>query len=316
MRLRITALAIGVLAALTAIAKEYKIGYVDSDRVIARYEAAVEAKRQLDAEIDRFEVRAESLKAEYDNAKQEYESQELTLSEEGKRAKQAEVDQRKRRYEAYLSEVYGREGRIEQKNRELIAPIVQKIDSAVAKLAAEERFSLVVDASKAGIIFAEPGLDLTQLVVDELNREYTPVTPTQQRKLFVVTIIWETNEQARQDRIGEKIRTFSYDFVQAAPNVEMVASRKADEIAQERNLSGQQIQLDQALEIARALDADYVVYGFCSQHDRRTNFELSVADVRLSVVKQAQAGEAEREELLREQVGSVVRVLLSSVQDQ
>jgi outer membrane protein len=313
-RLRLAALAAAALA--VAAAKDIKVGYVDSDRVIARYEAAVEAKRQLDQEIGRFEARAESLRADYENAKQEYQSQELTLSEEGKRAKLAEVEQLKRRHEAYLSEVYGREGRIEQKNRELIAPLVQKIDSAVAGIAAEEGFTLVVDASKAGIVFAEPGLDLTQMVIDELNREYTPVTPTQQRKLFVIAVIWDVNDQAKQDRTGEQIRTFAYDFIQAAPNVEMVANRKADEIAQQRNLSGQQIQLDQALDIARTLDADYVVYGFCSRRDRRINFELSVAEVRLSTVRQTQSGEAERPEVLREQVGAVVRVLLSSVQNQ
>lgn len=297
------------------LAREFKIGYVDTDRVIARCETAAEAKRLLAQEISRLEAKVDSLRNDYESAREEYESQQLTLSEEGRRSKQADVEQKKRRYEVFLNEVYGSEGRIEQKNRELIAPIVKKIDSAVARIATEEGFSLVVDAAKAGILFAAAGLDLTQMVIDELNREYVPVTPGAQRRRFVIPIIWEMNDQAKQDRIGQQIRTFVYDFVQAAPNTEVIANRRADEIAQERNLTGQQIGLEQAIEMGRCLDVDYVVYGFCSKRDRRISFELSLADVRLSTVRQTQSGEAERPELLREQVGAVMRVLLSSIQD-
>lgn len=307
-----TATVVGILQA--ALAREFKIGYVDTDRVIARCEAAAEAKRMLTQEISRLEARVDSLRDDYENARQEYESQQLTLSEEGRRSKQADVEQKKRRYEAFLNEVYGSEGRIEQKNRELIAPIVKKIDSAVARIAADEGFSLVVDAAKAGILFAIPGLDLTQFVIDELNREYVTVAAGAQRRRFLVSIIWETNDQAKQDRVGQQIRAFVYDFVQAAPNAEVIANRRVDEIAQERNLAGQQIALEQALDIGRSLDVDYVLYGSCGKRDRRISFELSLADVRLSTVRQTQSAEAERPELLREQVGAVMRVLLSGIQ--
>ncbi|MEO0074432.1 MAG: OmpH family outer membrane protein [candidate division WOR-3 bacterium] len=295
-------------------AKEFKIGYVDTDRVIARCEAAAEAKRLLTQEIGRLEAKVDSLRNDYEAARQEYDSQQLTLSEEGRRSKQADVEQKKRRYEAFLNEVYGNEGRIEQKNRELIAPIVRRIDSAVARIAADEGFSLVVDAAKAGILFAVQGLDLTDMVIDELNREYVPVAPGSQRRRFVVTPIWETNDQAKQERTGQQIRTFVSDFVQAAPNTEVIPPRRTDEVALERNLTDQQIALEQALDIGRSLDVDYVIYGSCSKRDRRISFELSLADVRLSTVRQTQSGEAERPEFLREQVGAVMRVLLSAIQ--
>lgn len=304
---------VGSAAALVGMGKDFKVGYVDTDRVIAKYEAAIEAKRQLEVEISRFELRADSLKTDYERAKQEYESQQLTLSEDGKRAKLAEVEQRKRRYESYLSEVYGRDGRIEQKNRELIAPIVEKIDSAVAKLASEEGFSLVVDASKAGIVFGQPELDLTQLVIAELNREFTPVMTAQQKLSYVIVKIWDVNDQAQQDQTGRLIRSYAFDFIKTSPQAEMTAIGRVDQITIERNLGNQQIQREQALEIARALSADYVVYGFCSRRDRKVTFDLAIADVRLGNELKVQQGTADRDELLREQVGAVVRVLLSSV---
>jgi len=309
------ALAVTLAAALLLAAKEYKIGYVDTDRVIAKYEAAIEAKKELDAAIAKFEAKADSLKTDYEQAKQEYESQQLTLSEEGKRAKMAEVNQRKQRYDSYLADIYGKDGKIDQKNKELIAPIIEKIDSSVTLLAADEGFALVLDATKAGIVYSQTGLDLTDLVVDELNREFEPVAPVSTGKqVYALVPVYNSNDQAQQDRVGARIRDFVYDLIRVQSNVDMVANAKVDQELQNRGLQTQQVQQDKALEVARALDADYVVFGTASKQDRRIQFELSLVNVRLGTLLKTQDGTANRIEDLQEQVGSVVRVLLAAIE--
>lgn len=291
------------------------VGYIDSDRVIARYEAAIEAKRQLNAEIAKFEAKADSLKQEYEKAKAEYESQQLTLSEEGKRAKLAEVESRKRRYDNYLNEVYGTGGKIEQKNRELIAPIVEQIDSVVSRLAVEQGMALVFDAAKAGIVYAQTGLDLTELVIAELNRQFAPVTPTGPVSFYYAVLpIFETNDLARQEQTGSKLRNLIYGQVESRPKVKMIANAKVDNTIQERGLAGQQLAQDKILDVARAVNADFVIYGTCSKRERRTSFELTIADVRLGTVLSTQTGESERDELLPERVGAAVQALLTSVE--
>ena len=304
-----------LLAALSMLAaKETRIGYIDTDRVIEKYDGSVEAKKTLDSAIARFEAKADSLKTDYEQAKQEYESQQLTLSEEGKRSKMAEVTQRKQRYDSYLGEVYGKNGKIDQKNKELLAPIVQKMDSVVSRLADDEGFSLVLDASKAGIVYSTTGLDLTQMVIDELNREFEPVAPTVSGKVYYTIMpIYNTNDQAQQDRVGGRIRDFSYDLLRTQPRAEMIANAKVDQQLTTRGVLNQQIVQDKALEAARALDADYVVFGTATKQDRRIQFELSLADVRLGTLVKTQAGTANRIEDLQVEVGSVIRVLIADI---
>lgn len=316
-RSTIRRLAIGIGLVMTASlpAKEYRIGYIDSDRVIQKYEAAVEAKKELDTEISKAEAQAESLKQDWEKAKQEYESQELTLSEEGKRSKLAEVEQRKRRYDSFLDEVYRQGGKIDQKNRELIAPIVEKINSAVSKLAQDEGFALVLDASKSEIVFAQTGLDLTDLVTEELNREFAPVAPTvTQKVVYAVMPVFELNDEARQDRVGSQIRGFVYDLVKARPKVEMVASQEVASQLQARGFENRQIEAEQALDVGRVLNADYVVFGQCSKQDRRIEFTLAIADIRLNNVVKTEDGDAARTEDLQEEVTRVAQVLLTSVE--
>ncbi len=309
-------IALAVLAtnALLA-AKEYKVGYIDTDRVIAKLEAAVEAKKELDAAVAKFEARVESLKLEYEQAKQEYDSQQLTLSEDGKRAKLAEVDQRKRRYDSYVAEVYAKGGKIDQKNKELIAPIVEKIDSIVSRVAADEGYALVLDAAKAGIVYSQPGLDLTESIIELLNREYEPVTPTGTgKRVYAVMPVYNRDDQAQQDRIGAQIRQFVYDLIRSTPRADMVPNARVDQQLTGRGLENQQLVLESALEAAQALDADFVVFGSAGKQDRRVQFTLSLANVRLGTLLKTEEGAANRVEDLQQEVGKVIRVLLASIE--
>ena len=296
-------------------AKEFRVGYVDYDQVIAKFQTAVDAKSEMDTVRLSYEAKAESLKGDWEQSKAEYESQQLTLSEEGKRAKNAEVDQRKRRYDGYIGEVYGKGGLIDQRYKELIAPIVGKIDSAVAKLSVDEGFALILDASKSGIVYAEAGLDLTQLAIDDLNREFAPVGPTVTgKKVYALMPVYNSNDRASQDQVGGAIRDFAYKLVGALPKVDMVANSKVDQQLQSYGLSNQQVVLDKALEAGRALDVDYVVFGNASKQDKRVQFELSIADARLGTLLKSQKGDAPRPEDLQLQVSTVIRVLLAAVE--
>lgn len=295
-------------------AREYKVGYIDSDRLIARYEGAIEAKKQLDAVIAKFEAKAESLRTEYEKAKEEYESQKLTLSEEGKRAKLAEVESRKTRYDSYLNEIYGRGGKIDQKNEELIAPIVSRIDSAVRKVAQIEGFSLVIDATKAGIVYGETGLDLTELVLEELNREYAPIAPPiAAKKIFAITPIYEATDEAQRERLGAQIRQFVHALLSDRAQIELIPDRKVDEVVQNRGYAGQQVGQEQALDVARSLDAHYLIFGECSKRERKIQFKLSLVEVQTGTLIRAEEGEAERTEVLQERVSGVVQILYSAL---
>jgi outer membrane protein len=312
---RIAALLLLALAVLPAVAKDSKVGYINIDRVIEGYEGAVEAKRQLNEAITKFEATADTLRTEHERIKAEYESQQLTLSEEGKRAKAAEVDAAKRRYDSYMTEVYSTNGRIDQKNRELIAPIVEKVDSIVSRLAVEEGYDLVLDASKSGIVFSQSGLDLTQPVIDELNREYEPVAPTTPTKLvYAIMPVFNTNDQAIQDRIGAQVRQFAYGLFSAEPKTDMVANARIDQELTSRGFTSGEVTQQQAIDVARALNADYAVFGKCTKQDRRISMELSVANVRLSTLVKTQTGEASRVEDLQQQVGEIIRVLLAAIE--
>jgi len=315
MTMRWIAIGLGLVMLSAVQAKEYKVGYIDSEEIISRYEAAREAKAQLEEDIARFQEEADSLRREYEQARDEYETQELTLSEEGKRAKMAEVNQRKQRYEGFLDEVYRTGGTIDQKNNELIAPIVEKINAAVSKLSEDEGFALVIDAAKSEIVYAEVGLDLTEMVVSELNREFEPTGPAGTEKVYYAVMpLYTDNDETREERVPARIRDFVYALAAGEPAAEMVSKVQVDQDLVDIGKSTElELTSDDVLTVSRRLNADYAIYGKCSKQDRRIEFELSIVDVGLGTVVRTEAGAAPRDENLQEEVARVVRILLTSI---
>jgi hypothetical protein len=126
--------------------------------------------------------------------------------------------------------------------------------------------------------------------------------------------VFNTNDRAQQDHVGADIRDVAYRLIDDQPKTDMVANAKVDQQLQAYGLQNQQVVLDKALEAGRAMDADYVLLGSASKQDRRIQFELSIADVRLSSLVKTEKGDAARPEDLTEKVGTVIRVLLAAVE--
>ncbi len=69
-----------------------------------------------------------------------------------------------------MQSIWGPGGLVAQRNEELLRAVVDKIQKAARKIAAEEGYDFVFDASEGNIIYADRAYDLTQHVLDALNQ--------------------------------------------------------------------------------------------------------------------------------------------------
>ncbi|MCX8015071.1 MAG: OmpH family outer membrane protein [candidate division WOR-3 bacterium] len=321
---------LGLLCITTLFAKDFKIGYIDVDYVLKNYRGAIDAQRAFETEINRYKKNADSLKTLYENAQKELESQLLMLSEQGKNVKMMEVGQLKKKYDDYVAEIWGKGGRIEQKNKELINPIVQTIQSAVKKIAEKQGFSLILDASESKIIYAQTGLDLTDMVLTELNKEYAPTiippttgkdttkgtaspgtTPLEslEKKINIgVFPIYDENQEAKSERIGEQIRTAIYEIIRSFSNIRIISAVEINNamISRSLDLFGQ-IQDRDAGSIGRMLQTHYLVLGSCSKQGNKITFQLRLFDPNTEETVYQGQGEAARIEEIKPALGSVIQ---------
>jgi outer membrane protein len=150
--------------------QEGKIGYIDSMKLRTDYKEFADAQAKFDQEVAKWQVEADSIKKELDSLQTDFDKQKLLLSEEKRKEKERAIEQKKQGYTSYVNKIFGPNGSMEKLNLELTKPILDKINLALEKIALENNYLMIFDAVNGNIAWAKKGVDLTDRVLEELNK--------------------------------------------------------------------------------------------------------------------------------------------------
>ena len=151
-------------------AQEGRIGYIDSMRLRNEYKEFADAQTKLDKEVEVWRVQADSIKKELDSLQADYDNQKLILSEAKKKEKEELLEKKKGELDKFAQDIFLPGGKIETRNAELTKPILEKINTVLEKIAAENNYMLIFDSVNGNIAYAKKALDLTDKVLEELNK--------------------------------------------------------------------------------------------------------------------------------------------------
>jgi outer membrane protein len=152
-------------------AEEVKLGYIDTVKIFAEFKETVAAEEIYKKEVEAWKKKASDMEADLAKMREEIQSQSLMLSEEKLSEKKLQFDQKMKEYNQYMSDVFGDNGQAAKRNKELTQPIVEKINSVIAKIAEDEGYTIVFDAAQGNIVYAKKALDLTEKVMERLQLE-------------------------------------------------------------------------------------------------------------------------------------------------
>jgi outer membrane protein len=163
---------VAAFACTAAQAQDFKlkIGYIDSQRIFAEFRETQEAERLYKKEVDQWKAEAAVKEQEIAKLQEELRAQSLMLSEEKQKEKKLELDRKLEEYQRFVSETFGEEGMAARRNKELTQPIVERINKILERLSEQEGYSLVFDIANANIVYAKKEFDLTERVLEELNK--------------------------------------------------------------------------------------------------------------------------------------------------
>jgi len=145
------------------------VAYIDSERIRVEYEGARDIQGQLEASVADWRTEAREMEAEIEGMVTEFQSQRLLLSEDAARGKELEIQEKQLALEQYLNEVWGMGGLAVRREAELWQPVIDRINAILEEIGSEGEYSMIFDAATTGIVYAAPGIDLTQEVIDQLN---------------------------------------------------------------------------------------------------------------------------------------------------
>ena len=150
------------LAALPAIAQEFKIGIVNLDRIVRESGPAKAAQTKLEVEFGKREKELNDLGNQIKASSDRLEREGPTLPESQRSARQKQLVDQDREFQRKRREF--QEDLNNRKNEELQS-IIDRANRAVKALAESEKFDLIIQEA----VYINPTHDITEKVIKSLR---------------------------------------------------------------------------------------------------------------------------------------------------
>jgi outer membrane protein len=142
-----------------------RVGFIDTQRVMARSAAGVTAREALERDKAAMQKQVDTLQGELAKLKDDLEKKGQLLSPEVRKEKQDTME-RKVRDLRRLADDFEKD--LAKKDRELMVKFARDLQGVVQKVGKERGYTLIVDA-RAGVIYGAPEADLTEEIIKEFD---------------------------------------------------------------------------------------------------------------------------------------------------
>ena len=141
-----------------------KIGYIDIQRAISESTNGKRAKERFQAQVKKAESDLLKEKQELDRMKGDLDKKGPLMREDERRNMEADLQKRAVNYQRAAGD-YQQD--LRQKESELMNDILKELEGVVNEVAKAEKYTVILERSQ--ILFADPGIDITNKVIDLYN---------------------------------------------------------------------------------------------------------------------------------------------------
>jgi len=163
--------------ATVALAADYKIGYIDSEKVFREFTGTKSAESEFNQDLEGWIRQFENKKTDLAKLEREFEAQKLMLSDARRKEKESELQAGYSELEALQREIWGPTGKAAQRNEQLTKDIVTRIREVTMRIANAGGYTFIFDAADGNLVYGDPALDLTDQVIGEMNQAAGSTTP-------------------------------------------------------------------------------------------------------------------------------------------
>lgn len=154
------------LQAQTMPAPGSPVVYVRGQLLLQEAPGAEEAARTFDRELADMRTELQQQAAVVDSMLQDYQRQEVLLSPQAKEQKQSEIVGLRNQLQQRQQQL---DAQAQQRQQELLGPILERVSNEIETIRSENRYAVVLDASKEGLVAADTTLDITAAVLSRLG---------------------------------------------------------------------------------------------------------------------------------------------------
>ena len=302
-----------------ALSSEVKIGYIDSNHILEKYQGKNELKDKLQKELAKWQEEAIAKKQKIENSIKEFDSQSLMLSEEARARKRKDIEELQSEYEEFVQKIWGPEGLAKRRNDEIMKPFIDKVNLILQELGKEGNWTIIFDVASTGVVYTKEGMDLTEEVIEELNKEFAPVVSEEKKTYFIVLKFKELTSEAREWSHGTQVKEYIKVGFVKTDKFKEVKSDKFQKAFEEANINKkeEEFTIEEVARVANLAEAKIAVIGEVTRVGDKVDVTCQVIDVKKGKViaeETERSSSGERKDLI-DMADRVVSKLLPKITD-
>lgn len=163
--LRVALMAMVIAAALPA-AAQVTVALIDVQRVVSESDPGKEAFQKLKEAQDAKVEEGRALTQEFETLREQFEKQRFTLSDEKLDEMRKQLEDRQIALKRFQDDA---QRELEEKRRKELEKLEATIMPIVTTIGAEKGLTLIFDKYRAGLLYADDSVDITDEVIQRFN---------------------------------------------------------------------------------------------------------------------------------------------------
>jgi outer membrane protein len=147
------------------------IVYVDAVRLMNNYRGMISARAEYELKINPLRANLDTLKKEFETKLQEYHEKEDKLSVSERKLYEELLGTKEQQYLSYQKAITEK---MQREDQELTQKVLSKVNDYIKKYGEENGYDIIMAATQQGnIVYADKGKDMTDEILEGLNKEFT-----------------------------------------------------------------------------------------------------------------------------------------------
>jgi len=147
-----------------------KFGYVDTEFITSKMPDYKKAQEDMEKYSEKWVVDIQGKYTELDKMRQQYQQEEILLTADMRRERQKALEDKEREVKELNNKVFGMNGMLFLKKKEIMKPIMDDIYKACEKVARQKQLMFIFDkAADISMIYTDPRHDYTDYVMESLG---------------------------------------------------------------------------------------------------------------------------------------------------
>lgn len=162
-------LAVLLIMGIRTATNAQKYALVDMEYILKNIPDYEMMNEQLEAVSKKWGEEVEVLRKEAETMYKKYQTDLVFLSAEQKTTREEAIVKKEQEAAELQTKYFGPEGELFKRRSSLMKPIQDEVWNAIKEIATQNSFQLVLDRGTAGIIYANPGIDISDAVLRKLG---------------------------------------------------------------------------------------------------------------------------------------------------